>query len=132
MSGATGDDAPLSYALRILPRAERDIEAGLVRFADLEGIVLAVEWQTGLFDALATLAKNPRRCPIAQEQRHFRSEVRQHLYRRTPSSVAYRVLFTVQEGGLDAPTVSVIPVRHASARPISLKEAREIEAQAND
>lgn len=121
--------ASLHYALRVLPRAERDIEAHTVRMAELAGPDIARAWYQGLFDAVATLSQNPRRQAVIAENSRFRREVRQFLYRRTPDGPAWRLLFTVVEGTEDAPTVTLLHVRHGAQRPITQAEARQIEAQ---
>jgi plasmid stabilization system protein ParE len=120
---------PVVYALRIGARAERDVIEATVRFSELSGDEVAREWQRGLFVVLAALADNPRRFPVAPESSRFSEEARQYVYRRTGSSVAYRLLYFVQDTGTDGPTVTLIHVRHGSARPISRAEARAIEAQ---
>ena len=93
------------------------------------GEQIADAWRDGLGEAIATLATWPRRCPIVPESSRFRNEVRQLLYRRTASSVAYRILFTVQDDSPDGPVVVILALRHGSARPITRAEAREIEAE---
>ena len=45
-----------SFAIRILPHAERDIEAHLVRLADMEGANIGLAWFSGLQEALALLS----------------------------------------------------------------------------
>ena len=117
------------YALRVLPRAERDIEAHTVRMADVADPDIARAWYKGLFEAVAALSRSPRRHAVISENRHFRREVRQVLYRRTPAGPAWRILFTVDEGAEDAPTVNLLHVRHAAQRPITRAEARQLEAQ---
>lgn len=85
-----------SYVLRILPHAERDIEARLVRIADNSGPEAALLWYDGLRDAVASLSQNPRRHAIISENQRFRQEIRQFLYRLTPKGAARHVLFTIQ------------------------------------
>ena len=121
------NDSPLVYALRILPRAERDIDAHVVRMADVAGSDIARAWHVGLFNDIATLAQNPNRRAAVVENRYFRHDVRQILYRRTPAGPAWRVLFFIDEASEDGPTVNVLHVRHAAQRPISPAEARGIE-----
>jgi len=85
-------------------------------------------WRDGLRDAIASLARNPRRCPIPPEK--FSREVRQLVYRRRGSRTAYRILFTINgedADSPDAPSVTVLHIRHASARPVSRRHTREIE-----
>ena len=84
-------------------------------------------WYDGLRDAIALLSHSPRRSPLISENGRFRAEVRQLLYRRTPHGAAWRILFTVQEAAEDAPTVSILHVRHAAQKPITRAEARQIE-----
>lgn len=121
------DDFPLSYVLRISPRAERDIDAHTVRMAELAGPQIARAGYEGRLSAMSVLSQNPRRHAVISENRRFRCEVRQMLCRRTPSGPAWRVLFMVRDGGEDAPTVNLLHVRHGAQRPISRTEARELE-----
>ena len=91
-------DKPASFALRLHERAFRDINAAHARFAELVSSAIADEWRDGLRDAIASLATNPHRCPLAPER--FRREVRQLVYRRHGSRTAYRILFTIGGEGL--------------------------------
>ena len=116
-----------SFAIRILPQAERDIEAHLVRLADREGAQIGRAWYEGLQQAIALLSQNPRRHPIIAENQRFRHEVRQFLYRRTPQGTAWRILFVVQAETEDGPTVHLLHVRYATQRPIMRAEAKQIE-----
>lgn len=123
------DPEPTHYALRVHERALRDIDAARLRFTELVSEAVADEWLDGLRTAIADLAGNPRR--YARVPERFRREVRHLVYRRLGSRVAYRVLFTItgeQEGSPEAPTVTILHVRHGAARPITRAEAREIEA----
>ena len=130
MSGAGKyADQPLTYALRLHERAVRDINAAFVRFSELGSFDVADQWRDELREAISSLATNPRRCPLAPER--FRREVRQLVYRRRGSRTAYRILFTItgeQAESEDAPTVTILHIRHASARPIPRSRTREIEA----
>jgi len=124
------EEADRVYAVRLDPRARADVDAAHTRFAEISGDAVADEWQNGLFAAIATLARLPRRQLVAPENRHFRREVRQLVYRRRPGSVAYRVLFTIKPDAADeAPFVYVVHVRHGAARPMTRAEARKIAAE---
>lgn len=123
-------EQPRIYALRLQERAVRDINIAYVRFAELVSADIADEWRVGIQEAIAGLATNPRRYPRVPER--FQREVRHALYRRPGSRTAYRILFTItgeEEGSQDAPTVTILHVRHASSRPITRTQARQIEAQ---
>ena len=129
MNKANADnEEPLQiYAIRILPQAKRDIDNATMRMAEINGDAIALDWYENLYLVTMTLATLPRRCPIAPEDAFFKRQVRQLQYRRTGDSPAYRILFTITEGSNDAPTVSVIHVRHAARKPMTRKEAREIQ-----
>ena len=83
MIGSTPEERP-HYALRLLPRAERDIDAHAERLAILTGPANAQQWHTGLFAHIATLTDNPRRFPHIAEQKRFLKETRHLLYRPKP------------------------------------------------
>ncbi len=121
------DAAPSIYALRFSRRALSDIDVAYARFAQLVGQSVADDWKDGLFDAVAGLATTPGRQIIAEIAR-FQQEVRQILYRRSGSRVAYRILFTVKISDLDGPIVNIVTVRHGAARPITRSEAKAIES----
>jgi plasmid stabilization system protein ParE len=129
MNGQNAEgEPPLTYVLRVQEHAARDINAAYVRLAELTSPENADEWQDGLRQAIASLATSPRRCPLVPEK--FRHETRQLLYRRPGSQVAYRILFTIigeQAQSPDPPTVIILHIRHASARPITRTQVREIE-----
>ena len=121
------DDAPLRvHSLRFTNRALAEIDAVHDRLAGYSGSVSADAWEKGLFEEIAKLATLPLRHPAPAEARRFRGNVRQLVHRR---GSAYRVLFTVREESLDGPVVIVMALRHSAAKPITLTEAREIEAE---
>ena len=66
---------------------------------------------------------------VITENDLFTSEVRDLLYRRTPDSRYYRVLYRILDETPDGPQVILMGVRLAERPPITLNEAREIETQ---
>ena len=124
---ANNEEPLQTYAIRILPQAKRDIDNATMRTADLNGNDIALDWYENLHLVMMTLATLPRRCPIAPEDSFFKRQIRQLQCRRTSDSPAYRILFTVAEDSDDAPTVSILHVRHAARKPMTRKEAREIQ-----
>ena len=121
-------DQPLIWAIRYTRRAKADSLAALEYFTDREGVELGRAWKKGFDFEVAKLAQLPTRWPLAEEDKLFREQVRRMLYRRTPSSPAYRVLFVLRERPDDAPTVTIIHVRHSAQKPMTRKEAKEITA----
>ena len=139
MGGATGGEIGMSnsnaseelpvYAIRTREYARRDINAATVRLAELVSDAAALAWSQELKEAIGSLATLPRRCPRVPEP--FHGEVRQMLYRRSHSSLVYRVLFRITGEEADSPeppTIVIIHVRHGAARPLTRAQIRQIEA----
>ncbi len=121
-------EPPVVWAIRPTARADTEILAASIYVAENAGVETASAWLKGLKEEIAKLAQLPMRWPVAEEDKLFRENVRRLLYRRTPSGPAYRVLFTLRENPDDAPTVTIIHVCHAAQKPMTRKEAKEIEA----
>ncbi len=121
-------EEPVTYAIRITERAQRDIDLATVHFAETASEETAIAWREGLNEWLGTLATFPRRCPRAPER--FKREVRQGIYRRPGSRVNYRILFSLDNedaDALDAPMVVILHIRHSAARPLTRSQILEIE-----
>ena len=131
MSNPQRDSLPQpAYDVRLSERAQRDIDFATVHFAETASVQIAISWRDGLIEFLESLCTFPRRFPVAPER--FQVEIRQALYRRQKSRVAYRILFQItgeDETANQTPTVRILHIRHAAARPITRKEARAIEAR---
>jgi plasmid stabilization system protein ParE len=126
--GSQDNDNPTVYAVRFFPRARQEAEEAALRLADLAGEEVAAAWLTGFEAEVRKLSSSPRRFPLVPEpeNRRLARETRQLVYRRTSSSVAYRILFFIEDDGADGPTVLIIHVRHAARRPLTAQEAREL------
>ncbi len=124
----SANEPPAIWAIRTTKRARSDMEAAEERLALLTDEAQAEAWSKGLSLEVSKLAQYPTRWPAAEENKLFREEVRRMLYRRTAGGPAYRVLFVLRENPDDAPTVTIIHVRHAAQKPMTRKEAKEIEA----
>ena len=123
-------EKPPIYAVRLSPRAERDLDAITVSYAEsIAGERNAVAWRDGFYDEIATLATLPHRYPAPPDASAFSFETKQLLYRRAKSSVTHRIYYRIFEDGDDGRLVRVIHIRYASARALTRREAREIEAQ---
>lgn len=96
----------MSYQVIILPSAEDDIVQAASEMSQYAGINVAADWVASLQTAINTLAEFPLRCPLAPEDAHFSSSIRQLLHGKKRQQ--YRVLYTVQP---DA--VYILHVRHA-------------------
>ncbi|MES2463207.1 MAG: hypothetical protein V4671_21710 [Armatimonadota bacterium] len=117
------------YAVRLSPGAEREVAEATVRIADIADREDAgIEWYVGLKETAASLSENPRRFQVqADDSRRIGQEVRRLLYQRTKSSThAYHLYYSVEDQGEDGPRVTIIHVRHASRKPITRAEAKDI------
>jgi plasmid stabilization system protein ParE len=137
-SAGTSSDEPdgsTVYAVRFSPRAEREAAEATVYLAEMTGDpAIGREWYVGLRAATGTLATNPRRCVQIPGPRgaRFHRDMRQMVYRRpgsSRSSVAYLVLFTIEDNTPDGPRVTVLHLRHAARKPLTRAEARSIETE---
>ncbi len=124
----TGDeDRPVSWVIRFTERAYASIEAGQQYMTQTAGEEIGDAWREGLEAEITRLSRMPESLPTAPENHKFVATVRSLLYRRTPRGPAYRVLFTLKTPPEESPTVTIINVRHGAQRPITKKEAREME-----
>lgn len=123
-----GGEQPQKWAIRISNRADNEITAARQHFERTAGEETAEKWQAGLRQEISKLAQFPAHLPVAPEDKLFQETVRVFLYRRTPRSPAYRIFLIFKEAEQEAPTVGIIHVRHAAQKPMTRKEAREIES----
>lgn len=121
-------EQPLVWAIRYNRRAKSDILAAWHHLAGSASEQIADALEKGLYAEISKLAQLPTRWPVAEEDKLFRESVRRMLYQRTPGGPAYRVLFVMRENPDDAPTVTIIHIRHSAQKLVTRKEAKEIEA----
>lgn len=122
------DELPI-HAVRLSPRAQRDVDLITDGFATHAGDNNALLWREGFYEAVGSLATLPHLYPAPHDASSFSFETRQLIYRRSKSSIAHRVYYRVIEGGADGRVVQIVHVRYAGARSLTRREAREIEAQ---
>lgn len=108
---------PIVYAVRLMPPAREVIDAERDRLLSAASIAAAERWTQIIDTALSSLAVYPHRCAIARESVLFAPHVRQLLV--PPRHPRWRVLFTVHDGGDDAPTVRVHLLRPAAQAPLA-------------
>ncbi|HVX83272.1 MAG TPA: type II toxin-antitoxin system RelE/ParE family toxin [Phycisphaerae bacterium] len=101
----------MTYTLHITDPALADIDQAYSWIAS-QSPEQATSWYNGLVEAVNSLKRLPKRCPIAPESEELPFEARQYLYgdRRH----AYRIIFTIHEQ-----LVLVLHVRHAARRYLS-------------
>ena len=121
-------EQPKTWAIRITDRADTEMTNARQYFERTAGEEIAEEWLLSLRREIAKLAQFPARLLVAPEDKWFQEAVHVFLYRRTPGGPTYRVFVVLKETEMEAPTVTVIHVRHAAQKPMTRKEAKEIEA----
>jgi plasmid stabilization system protein ParE len=125
--GLDAEELPV-YALRLSPQAQQDLTEAAFRLVDLTQDQDAGErWGETLYIELGKMATLPRRfAVVGRETRLFGQEIRQMVYRRSESSIAYFIFFSIIENGEEGPTVNVIHIRHSRRKPLSRAEAQQI------
>jgi plasmid stabilization system protein ParE len=93
--------------VRLSARAERDIDETLAWLCRQGADSAASRWHERLLAAVATLEREPERCPIAPESEELGIELRELLFGRRQG--IYRILFIIEQR-----TVTVVHIRHAA------------------
>jgi len=65
----------------------------------------AAAWLDGIYEAIASLSRLPKRCGLIREHEEFSVELRELIYK------SHRIIFTV-----DADKVRILHVRHSARR----------------
>jgi hypothetical protein len=81
----------MTFRVETTATAEREADAILDWLLSEHAGETGMRWFAALYDAIASLAELPTRCPLAPESALFPFEVRQLLYGRKPN--VYRILF---------------------------------------
>lgn len=102
------------YDIAIQPTADKEID-DIVGYIAAHSRNNAERWLSSLIDAIYSLRRFPKRCPLAPEDAYFLAEVRHFVYGN------YRIIFTI-----DRTTVRVLNVRHAARRPIGEEPEEDI------
>jgi plasmid stabilization system protein ParE len=101
----------MTYQVEISSVAEAEADQAFLWMAQQISQEAAKQWYQGLLHAIESLAKMPRRCPLAPENSAFSVEVRQLLYGKGRGK--YRVIFTIIENS-NNPTVRILHIRHSA------------------
>jgi len=119
----------LIYAVRFSPLAIRELAEAAIRIADITADEeTGRAWYDGLKEESGTLAENPRRFQVqTKESRLIGAEARRLLYQRTKGSThTYHLYYVVEDEGDDGPVVKILHIRHASRKPMTSTEAKDI------
>ena len=94
--------------IQITTPAQSDIQESYDWWSENRSAAQAAEWYEGIFDAIATLASMPERCPHVPEDDLSRSGVRQLLF-GIGKHPTHRIVFHFDP---DSDLVTVLRVRH--------------------
>jgi len=101
----------VTYRVVFTPRA-RDGALEAFRWLAERSPEAAARWYDGLEKAIASLAKHPKRHPIAEEESELLgTEIRQKLYGKRRGT--YRLLYSIE-----GDSVYLLYVRHSAQGPI--------------
>lgn len=97
----------MKFRVELSARAERDVDGALAWLVRQGAVSAASRWHERLLAAVATLEREPQRCPVAPEAEEIGIELRELLFGRRQG--VYRILFVIEQR-----TVSVVHIRHAA------------------
>ncbi len=92
----------MTFRVEMSAEAQRDAQEILAWLWSQGAGETGIRWFLEMEDAIASLSRFPKNCPLARENVRFSFEVRQLFYGRKPH--VYRILFTV-----DGDVVNVLP-----------------------
>ncbi len=84
----------MAYLVELTRRAERDL-AYLFEWISASDSAAAASWFNGLEEAIYTLERFPRRCPVAPEGKRAKRPLRHLLYGSKRD--VYRVIFEIDD-----------------------------------
>lgn len=82
----------MAYLVELTLRAERDLDYLYQRIAAADAAA-AASWFNGLEQAIYTLERFPRRCPVAPESKKAKHPLRHLLYGTKPD--VYRIIYEI-------------------------------------
>ena len=109
----------MTHRIDLSSVAKAEADAAFLSFSQYTTPEQAQRWYQGLINAISTLGKMPRRCPIARENAFFSQEIRQLLYGKGQHT--YRILFTVLDEQ-PTPTVRILHIRNAAQQTLGESE----------
>jgi toxin ParE1/3/4 len=98
----------MAYLVELTLRAERDLDYLYERIS-ADDSAAATRWFNGLEEAIYTLERLPRRCPIAPESMKAKRRLRRLLHGAKRD--VYRVIYEIDES---RKVVRVLTIRHAA------------------
>jgi len=98
----------MTYVVVITEQAAREMADTAEWWGRERSVEQAERWYAGIREAIATLAEQPDRCPVAAERVEFRYELRE-LHFGVGAHPTHRAVFTIVKE-----TVVILTVRHGA------------------
>ena len=98
----------MAYLVELTLRAERDLDYLYERISANDSTV-AARWFNGIEEAIYTLERLPRRCPVAPESKESKRRLRHLLYGAKRD--VYRVIYQIDES---RKVIDILTIRHAT------------------
>lgn len=98
----------MAYRVELSRRAQQDL-GDLYALVTADDSGAAAAWFEGLKEAVYSLERFPRRCPIAVESRSFGLQLRHLIY--GGSRNAYRIIYQIDELN---EVVGIVTIRHGA------------------
>ena len=98
----------MAYRVELSRRAQQDIK-DIHQRVSADDSTAAAGWFERLKDALDSLERFPRRCPIAAESRSYGTQLRHLLYGEKRSG--YRIIYQIDES---RQLVNIVTIRHGA------------------
>jgi plasmid stabilization system protein ParE len=103
------------YDVRLMARAEHDIDTALQWFCEQSATPAANRWFDQLMARIGTLEVHPDRCSLAAEAQELGIELRELLFDKRHGT--YRILFIIS-----AQTVNILHIRHGARSAATAKD----------
>lgn len=98
----------MTYRVILTERADRELEHAVDWWAENRSVDQAARWYAGFSDAIASLATDPQRSPLAPENDRFPCELRE-LHYGLGSRPTHRAVFTIRPD-----MVLILTIRHGA------------------
>jgi plasmid stabilization system protein ParE len=106
----------MKFAVIIEPPAERDIRQTVSWWSEHRSTEQAKSWYERIYPAIATLAEQPDRCPVAAETDLVESGLRQ-MHFGIGRRATHRIVFT-----MTGSEVHILRIRHSAQQSLTLED----------
>jgi len=117
----------MAFRVEVAPEALADLDAIAAHIRERGSFESAERWFNGIIIAIRSLGELPNRCPLAEESRDLRTEVRLLLHGKR--NRRYKIYFAIHH---ESKTVRVFHVRHWAMKPAETNELEDLMDETNE